>query len=674
MAQSVLFIVIVAALLINTLLYCSSESVYCVTPTATSCSSCSYNSIHCATLSGYAQEAEMFFTSNTTLVFLPGNHTLDRNITVANVARLTIYGTSSSDDIATVVRNGSVDFRFTNMVDFNIYSSAFTSYNRSWSYGSHPASNSALLLQYITYVELVNCSFYDNFGSGLTVRNTNITLTNIKFTHNHCGCSESFSESFSEGCRLGCAITAFNSHLSFTGNTTFLKNYMCNNLRASREGAGAILAVASTLEFRGINNFVNNVNAGGHAVGVGGAIYITNNAVRAFIGANNFINNSADNGGGAIYSLKRTVLNFTGINNFIGNHANSGNGGAVYTSRNIVLIFNGANNFINNSGNFGGVIFAGGKISLTFIGTSYFSNNSANFGGAIGTVVKVVLTFNGTNNFTGNSANSSGGAIYASRNVLVTFTGTNNFSSNHVHSGGGGAIYTQHNGILTINGTNNFISNHVNNSGGAIYTSSNVVLTITGTNTFTNNSAEIGGVMFAGINTLLTLIGTNCFSKNTAGLNGGAICVDINVKLTFNGANNFMYNSAVSFGGAIDTSYRADNDVLTFIGTNNFIGNSGHSGGAISINNAVFIFTGSNNFINNSANRYSGGAIYTSFSGNAVLIFSGTNNFTIVTLQMMMVVQSLLKPMLYLPSVESTILSATLQSKVEPSQRIVTVH
>ena len=144
---------------------------------------------------------------------------------------------------------------------------------------------------------------------------------------------------------------------------------MCNNLRASREGAGAILAVASTLEFRGINNFVNNVNAGGHAVGVGGAIYITNNAVLAFIGANNFINNSADNGGGAIYSSKHTVLNFTGTNNFIGNHANSSNGGAVYTSRNVVLILMAQNNFINNSGNFGGVIFAGGKISLTFIGT-----------------------------------------------------------------------------------------------------------------------------------------------------------------------------------------------------------------------------------------------------------------------------------------------------------------
>ena len=77
MAQSTPFIfVLVAALLINTLSYCSAEKVYCVTPTATSCSSCPHNT-HCATLSEYAQEAELYFTSNTSMVFLPGDHTLD---------------------------------------------------------------------------------------------------------------------------------------------------------------------------------------------------------------------------------------------------------------------------------------------------------------------------------------------------------------------------------------------------------------------------------------------------------------------------------------------------------------------------------------------------------------------------------------------------------------------
>ena len=148
MAQSTPFIyVLVAALLINTLSYCFAQNVYCVTPTATSCSSCPHNT-HCATLSEYAREAKMYFTSNTTMVFLPGDHVLDRTITVANVARLTMHGESSPGNVATVVHNGPVGFRFTNLVDFNIHSLAFISYNyRSLSYGSHPASISALLLR-----------------------------------------------------------------------------------------------------------------------------------------------------------------------------------------------------------------------------------------------------------------------------------------------------------------------------------------------------------------------------------------------------------------------------------------------------------------------------------------------------------------------------------------------
>ena len=83
--------VLVAVLLINTLSYSSAENVYCVTPTATSCSSCPHNT-HCTTLSEYAQEAELYFTSNTTMVLLPGDHDLDTNITVGNVTWLTLRG------------------------------------------------------------------------------------------------------------------------------------------------------------------------------------------------------------------------------------------------------------------------------------------------------------------------------------------------------------------------------------------------------------------------------------------------------------------------------------------------------------------------------------------------------------------------------------------------------
>ena len=125
MAQSMPFIVLVAALLIATLSCCSAENVYCVTPTATSCSSCPHNSTNCTTLSEYAEEAELYFTSNTTMVFLPGDHTLDTNITVANVTCLTMHGESSLGNIAKVVCNGSVGFLFSDMEHFIIHSLAF---------------------------------------------------------------------------------------------------------------------------------------------------------------------------------------------------------------------------------------------------------------------------------------------------------------------------------------------------------------------------------------------------------------------------------------------------------------------------------------------------------------------------------------------------------------------
>ena len=192
MTQSKPFIILVAAVLIN-ISYCSAGNVYCVTPTATSCSSCPHYSTHCATLSEYAQEAELYFTSNTTMVFLPGDHVLDMIITVANVTRLTLSGESSSGNRATVVRNGSVGFSFTNIVNFNIYSLAFTSYKRSWGYGIHmnSASNFALHLHSIHNAELVDCSFHDNLGTALRATKSDITLAkkNNEFTHNHVGYS-----------------------------------------------------------------------------------------------------------------------------------------------------------------------------------------------------------------------------------------------------------------------------------------------------------------------------------------------------------------------------------------------------------------------------------------------------------------------------------------------------
>ena len=394
MALSVLFTVIVAALLINTLCYCSAENMYCVTPTATSCSSCPDNSTNCTTLSEYAQEAERYFTFNTTIVFLPGDHVLDRNITVANVTRLTMRGESSSGNYtAKVVCSGPVGLIFTNIMKFKIQSLAFTKCSRMYTFplnvlnsiitsffrvsftpSSPLIARHALLLQSTQYAELVNCSFRDNIGTALVVINSNITAENNDFTHNYCE---------PDKCISGGGITALSSSLTFIGNTTFIGNI------GIVAGAG-ISMFNSALNSTGNFHFESNSNIGSITLPVVGNLTI-----------------------GTMFA-HTSSLHFNGTNNFTNNSAQS-----------------------QNSRGYGGVICAVGDTSLSFTGTSNFKQNSATtIGGAIYAYSNCMLSITGTSNFSSNSATAAGGAIYAYSNRMLSITGTSNFSRNSASEGG----------------------------------------------------------------------------------------------------------------------------------------------------------------------------------------------------------------------------------------------
>ena len=518
MVQLASFTVLVAALLINTLSYCSAENVYCVTPTATSCSSCPHNYSHCATLSEYAEEAEVYFTSNTTIVFLPGDHVLDTNITVANVARLTMHGGSSSDNRTTVVCSESVGLSFTSMVDLKIDSLAFTSCSRKYS-GTYLIGNYTLLL-HSTHAELVNCSFHDNPSTALVVNNTNITLSGNKFMHNR---------SYKGG-----GITALSSNLTFTGNTTFLDNsalwhepFIC-----CRGPGGAISAYHNTvLSFSGNSSFINN----SAAVGRGGAIYASNIIGLSFNGTNNFISNLASEGG-AICAIGNASISFNGTSNFIYNHANW-NGGVIYTSYNTRLSFSGTNNFINNLGDTGN-------------------------GGAIYTWHNVVLSFSGTNNFINNSAALVGGAMYA-HNTEHSLNGTSTFLNNYAVRGG--AIHAEYNSTMAFSGTIHFTNNGgklatmsaFSTSGGAVYMEFKSTLSIL-PNTrlyWETNHATLGGAIYvrdASSMSYCTPVAElvpqeKCFFQ----LPGQNLSNDINVKLVFKN-NSADVAGSMLYGGAID--------------------------------------------------------------------------------------------------------------------------
>ena len=350
------------------------------------------------------------------MVFLPGDHVLDMNVTVRNVARLTMVGESSSGNTAKVVCSGSVGFRFKGTVGLKMYPLAFKSCSRK--HGAPPAivAYYALLLQSSQHAELVNCSFCDNIGSALAVNNTNLTLAgNSAFTHNHCG---------TDLCAGG-GIVALSSNLTFTGNTTFLGN----TVHMFHGVGGAVYASLSTVvSFNGLSSFISN------SADFGGAIYTEISTV-LFNGISNFITNSANTSGGAIYAMQKSVLSFIGTSNFI-NHSAHYNGGAIYASRNTALTFNRISNFTNNSAYYGGAICTAEDTVLCFNGTNSFINNSAKYGGTFytlnpsGSALEVLLCFNGTNNFIRNSAYHSGGAIYALKNTVLSFNGIHNFISN----------------------------------------------------------------------------------------------------------------------------------------------------------------------------------------------------------------------------------------------------
>ena len=538
MAQSTILVaILVATLLISILAYCSAENVYCVTPTITSCSSCPHNSANCTTLIQYAQEAKLYFTSNTTMVFLPRDHALDVNITVSHVAKLTMRGESSLDKKATVVCSGPVGLSFTSMVEFKIHSLAFTYCKRRypislfWTFV-------ALHLQSTQYAELANCSFHDNLGTALVVKNTNIILSgNTDFTHNTpCGIVTRNDDIMTAG-----GIMALDSNLTFTGSTTFLdSNVSCSVPLYGLFGGGAIYTSGSTLlSFNGINNFINN------SADYGGAICTSGNTVLNFSGTNNFINNSVKNGfGGAIYTSElytsdNSVLSLSGINNFINNSADYGSGGAIYADANAVLSFSGTTNFINNWG---------------YVGQG---------GGAIHTEGNNVLSFNGTNNFINNTADTHGGAIFAG-NTMLNFSGRTNFINNSAEgSHGGGAIYADTNSTVTFIETIYFINNGYigggdtldgYTNGGGVYLGFKSSFSILPHTTvyWENNHAMRGGAIYvADISPLsyCTVLAPQeeCFFQ----LPGQNLSNGIDVRLVFKD-NSAQIAGSVLFGGTID--------------------------------------------------------------------------------------------------------------------------
>ena len=298
MVSSVLGGVFLLAVLQTSLLSAHANNTYYVKPTNdTQCPG-----EPCLTLSQYIQESGRYFVSNTTMLFLPGEHQLDSTFLVENVASFALQGDTSSLPELTSEIVCSKNFKFSLLQRLNIRVLHFfqCSLGVSNTEDFHletcileSSPSAALNLGSITNGSLLNNTFVGNKallqGAAMNVHSSAVMLTNNSYINNEGMLSLSIIVAGSG------AIYAYSSSLNFSATTIFLNN------SAKAFSSGALQAINSTIVLSGLIEFVNNSGSSGGAISIQSSILYFNGNV-------SFKGNSASDGGAI--SMSRYALTY----------------------------------------------------------------------------------------------------------------------------------------------------------------------------------------------------------------------------------------------------------------------------------------------------------------------------------------------------------------------------
>ena len=585
----------------------------------------------CQTLSEYAQNPGKYFNdSNLTLQFLPGNHTLDINLTIKNIHKLEIHGALLPTK---VVCDFHVGFTFSKIHRVSIDGLAFVAcaarrdiyIHRTYTtyYGLH--------LQSVPMAEIIDCTFQDSYGTALGVVDSRVVLRgNNSFLNNCLLCSNGRCDDYvyqGPSCNGG-GVFVQRSNLSIIGSSSFSGN-------SAYHGGGMSAWDSSNVYISGNTTF-----SGNSAIDDGGGVNARDSSNVYISGNTTFSDNSAIDGGG-VSARDSSNVDISGNTTFSNNSARYGGGVSAGDSSNVDI--SGNTTFSNNSAR-----YSGGGVSVQFSsnvnisGNTTFSNNSARYGGGVSAEDSSNVYISENTTFTGNSASYGGGvSAYYISNVYIS--GNTTFSNNSAWRDGGGMsardsniVITRNNIAFTVNtavyrggciyalncrirfdGTGFLIGNKAQLDGGGIYADSSN-LNFSANLTISNNTAQIGGGIYSD-NSAFSSNGHDLVERNVATYYGGGIFM----KRTFciyAGSNKFIANSAKEGGGV----YAKANSTLSLGGMNTFRANRASvSGGGIWLDNSNTALSGFNHFVGCVAN-YEGGAIY-SYAATASL--TGNNTF-----------------------------------------------
>ena len=303
----------------------------------------------CFTLSQYATKPSNYFASTTTLILLPGNHSLNANLRISSINYLNItpieafsspavincehLGRFELESIVVVYLTG---LQFYECVDMTVTSvNYFTLTNCNYSNRIGIGLQLKLVptgifqnCRFISNTELIEISSIKELGGAIFLNQSGVYITDSLFDGNI---------AFNGG-----AIGAVDSNITidngkFTNNMALFSTvwkrviqFNSNDNETTFIDGGALYASNSNVVIRN-SFFLSNAavgDANNSAVSTGGAIY----ALQSGISLNNssFFNNQADTGGAVIV----TSSDFVAINNtFINNTAAQYYGGAMEVIR-----------------------------------------------------------------------------------------------------------------------------------------------------------------------------------------------------------------------------------------------------------------------------------------------------------------------------------------------------
>ena len=553
---------------------------------------CPQNS-SCLTLSQFAADSS-YNETDISLLFLPGNHTLDRELLLAQLNNFLM--TKDELDNETVFVSC-----VTHSARFHISETASVSLNDVHLIGC--GNNSVTQVKWLTITGSTFRDVHDSDTVLMLNEVSNATIVGCCFLYNSLlyHSIDNIPTSL-----FGKEILdyIYSQQTTPSGNlyTAYSNVSIINSkfLRNRADIGGALVAHNSSLYLARSTYSYNTANFGGVMFTSGSTIFLDHNA---------FINNTARHSGGVMVTYNDTSI----ISSTTFNNNSAGESGGVMATFGDSSFDISNSNFTSNRAVSGGVMDTFGNSSFN-ISTSTFTYNSANScGGVMSTWDDSSFNISAST-FTCNSANSCGGVMRTlddSSLMISTSNFTNNRAKNY-----GGVMFTFGGCSFKIS-TSTFSYNSANHDGGVMAITNFGNSFKISTCTFTNNRAEYyGGVMYSStIGDSSFEISTSIFTNNIAAFGGVMSIRGGNLRMIYDSLPNFntcvfVNNTATDSGGV----FWCSGETLT-------IDNSSFS---LNREGGVIFILQCSTYITNSTFNQNNGSLYT-FNSN--LTFSGYLKF-----------------------------------------------